>query len=326
MFERIILITRQTRLAELVHRFNTIGQARFYIEHCGADFDLYLHEDETYRRAVKDVQRHLASFGLKTQTVDRSFLPNFLFADKDIVCAIGQDGIVANTAKYVGTQPLVGINPDPATIDGVLVTTPVHQAGDCVKQILGGTARARAVTLAEARFSDGQRMLAFNDLFIGVRTHVSARYRLDFAGASEEQSSSGIIVSTGAGSTGWLSSAFNMASAICQLEGLPPVTAERLDWSSSELLFVVREPFISKHSGARIAAGRIKPEAPLVIESHIASGGAIFSDGIEDDYIAFNAGTTATITRANHQVMLVLPESAGSLPASVGATPCVALS
>ena len=64
---------------------------------------------------------------------------------------------------------------------------------------------------------DGQRLLAFNDLFIGARTHVSARYRVEYAGKQEQQSSSGLLVSTGAGSTGWLSSVMNMPSAVAKL-------------------------------------------------------------------------------------------------------------
>ena len=52
-----------------------------------------------------------------------------------------------------------------------------------------------------ARLNDGQRLLAFNDFLIGHRTHVSARYRLTWHGRTETQSSSGILVSTGAGST-----------------------------------------------------------------------------------------------------------------------------
>ncbi|MEI9866324.1 MAG: hypothetical protein WDN00_17560 [Limisphaerales bacterium] len=45
--------------------------------------------------------------------VDRSFLPNFVFAPEDTVVTLGQDGLVANTLKYLDGQPVVGVNPDP---------------------------------------------------------------------------------------------------------------------------------------------------------------------------------------------------------------------
>lgn len=305
MYERIILITRETRLQELTRRFNTVGQAKFYIEHSGADFACYEREDRLYQEAVQAVLRSL-NLVLPIQVMDRSFLPNFLFTDRDIVIAIGQDGIVANTAKYIGQKPLIGINPDPATIDGILVTTRAEKAGGLVKKLFAGNAYIKKVTMAEATFSDGQHMLAFNDLFIGARSHVSARYRLEYDGQSEEQSSSGIIVSTGAGSTGWLSSAFNMASALCRWQGQKLMLPNRMDWSAPELFFVVREPFISRHSAATVCTGKIDQDNELVIESHIPQGGTIFSDGIEDDFITFNSGTTATIRTAAHQASLVL--------------------
>ena len=43
----------------------------------------------------------------------------------------------------------------------------------------------RNVTLAEVVLIDGQRLLAFNDLFIGARTHVSARYRVEFYASAQ---------------------------------------------------------------------------------------------------------------------------------------------
>ena len=54
--KKIVLVTRATRLAELVARFNTVGQAQFYVEHLGADFSDYLREDETYQRALGEAQ------------------------------------------------------------------------------------------------------------------------------------------------------------------------------------------------------------------------------------------------------------------------------
>src|SRR5262245_8534697 len=123
--QKIVLVTRPTRLAELVVRFNTVSQARFYIEHQGADFSDYQREDETYHRALIETQAALGRMGY-VQTVDRGFLPNFVFAPDDTVVTLGQDGLVANTLKYLDGQPVVGVNPDPARWDGKLL--PFHLA------------------------------------------------------------------------------------------------------------------------------------------------------------------------------------------------------
>src|SRR5206468_7808416 len=100
---KIVLVTRPTRLAELVIRFNTVSQARFYVEHQGADFGDYLREDETYHHALVETQGILAQTG-HVQTVDRAFLPNFIFSPDDTVVTLGQDGLVANTLKYLNGQ------------------------------------------------------------------------------------------------------------------------------------------------------------------------------------------------------------------------------
>ena len=120
MFEKLVLVTRKTRLGELLERVPTKGQARFSLEQAGLDFDDYQDEDDTYRRAVDQVQSALHGL-LKVQRLDRALLSTFLFSEKDVVVALGQDGLVANAAKYVGAQPLVGVNPDPKRFDGVLL-------------------------------------------------------------------------------------------------------------------------------------------------------------------------------------------------------------
>lgn len=304
-FEKIVLVTRKTRLAELVERFNTVAQAKFYIEHAGGDFAEYQVEDEVYRHSAEIVRRSL-DIGLKFQEVDRVLVPTFTFLPEDIVVTLGQDGLVANTAKYIGKQPLIAVNPDPERFDGILLPFLPQQARDALEKVLENKSRIRRVTLAEARLSDGQRLLAFNDLFVGAQTHVSARYSIRWGKNEEPQSSSGVLVSTGAGSTGWVSSVFNMASGVAVLTGARAVRPLRLDWEDRRLLFVVREPFASHHSKANIIAGLIEQQQGLELESLMPSGGVIFSDGMETDYLQFNSGAKAVIKAAAETAQLAV--------------------
>lgn len=306
MYEKIVLVTRKTRLEGLVERFNTRSQARFYIEHSGGNFVLYEQEHDTYQSALDNLRRALEGLG-KLQVIERGYLPNFLFSETDLVVTIGIDGLVVNTAKYLDGQPLVAVNPDPAHIDGVLLPFTVASAPAAVKQVLAGKARLRQVSMAQASLNDGQNLLAFNDLFIGVKSHISARYRIRAGAQEENQSSSGIIVSTGAGATGWLSSLFNMANGLQAGFGNPGqhVSAPALDWEADQLIFVVREPFLSKTSGSSIVCGAVTSATPLVLESQMPEGGVIFSDGVESDFLAFNAGSTATIGIAPRKTRLV---------------------
>ena len=304
MYEKIVVITRKTRLQELVERFNTLGQAKFYIEHAGGDFAEYVAEDDAYRRSL-DVVQHALDFDVKTQFVDRAFLPTFLFAEQDIVVTLGQDGLVANTAKYVKGQPIVAVNPDPKRFDGILLPFLPQEVHGTLGAVLEAKEHVIRVTMAEAAFSDGQRMRAFNDLFIGPKSHVSARYVLKFGKQSETQSSSGILVSTGAGSTGWLSSVFNMSAGVAKWCGGKAGAAVRMKWDDPRLAFVVREPFRSNHSSADLVAGMIEGGGELVLESIMPSGGCVFSDGTEADFVEFNSGAIVTVRASEHGARLV---------------------
>jgi hypothetical protein len=302
--EKIVLVTRPTRLEELIARFNTRGQAKFYIEHAGGDFGDYERAHDAYARAHDAVWRAL-EFGVPKQEVDRALVPTFLFGNHDVVVTLGQDGLVANTAKYAIQRPLVAVNPDPERFDGILLPFAVEEARGAVGAVFGGAFRSRSVTLAEARLNDGQRLLAFNDLFIGARSHVSARYRLRAPNDRESQSSSGILVSTGAGSTGRLSSVFTMAAGITSFCGGSSGVPVRLGWEDRRLVYVVREPFTSRHSSSRHVAGWIDETTPLVLDSLMPSGGVIFSDGVESDFLRFDAGAVATIGVAAERATLV---------------------
>jgi len=305
MYKKLVIVTRKTRLQELIERFNTGSQAKFYIEHAGGDFGDYEREDDAYSRALQVLRLDL-DFGLPQQVVDRSLVPTFEFTKEDLVVTLGQDGLVANTAKYVGCQPIVAVNPDPARFDGLLLPFQETEARAAVSCVISGKAAIREVTLAEVNLNDGQRLLAFNEFFVGTRSHISAQYRIKNKTGSEVQSSSGVLVSTGAGSTGWVSSAFNMAAGVSKFCGGHAGPAVRLRWEDPRLLYVVREPFLSRHSQVGIVAGTLEQGEELILESLMPSAGVIFSDGVESDFIDFNSGFFARIHAANQKANLVV--------------------
>jgi NAD kinase len=302
-----ILVRNKTRLEQLIERFNTKGQAQFYIESLGGEFAEYEEENARFQESFSLVQRQLSAV-VKNKVVERAFLPAFLFNPQQLVVVVGQDGLVANTAKYVGGIPIIAVNPEPARYDGVLLPFTPDSFLPAVRRVLSGRFKERTATLAEARLNDGQRLLAFNDLFIGAASHVSARYRIGYAGEQELHSSSGIIVSTPAGSTGWLSSIFNMTAGMARfLDSADPLPAPP-PLAGAELMFVVREAFRSQRTQAGITAGLVSEYAPLIIESLMPTNGVIFSDGVEADFLQFNAGAIATIGVAAEQARLVVPD------------------
>ena len=308
MYDRIVVVTRRTRLEELIARFNTRGQARFYIEHSAqgtGDFGEYEREHAAYERAVALVHR-ATDVGVPRHVIDRDLVPTYTFGEHDVVVAVGQDGLVANVAKYTLARPLLGVNPDPERFDGVLLPFLADGCAGAIATVFDGRASVRRVTLAEARLDDGQRLLAFNDLFIGARSHVSMRYVLARGSARESQSTSGVLVATGAGSTGWISSVFNMAAGVTTLAGGACGRPIRLDWDDRRLLFAVREPFVSRHSTAEHIAGVLEASETLHLQSQMPTGGVIFSDGVESDFLRFDAGAIATVRSSSSTASLVV--------------------
>ena len=303
---KVVLVTRRTRLEELVARHHTLAQARFYVERLGADFSDYLAENAAYTQALHVVVQALQGWG-RYQIVDRAFLPNFVFAEDDIVLALGQDGLVANTMKYLRGQPLVGINPEPSRWDGVLLPFAPGELSSLLPAISRDLRPIRAVTLAEAKLPDGQCLRAANDLFIGPRSHTSALYEIELGGRSEMQSSSGLIVSTGLGSTAWMRSIVTGSLGIARslAPERTPFEYAPLAWDSRELRFAVREPFPSRSSGTEFVFGTVSETSPMKVRSRMPENGVIFSDGIEADFLRFTAGMEAVVTLAQDQGHLV---------------------
>lgn len=350
--DKIIVVTRPTRLEDSVRRFNTKSQAKFFVESRGQSFDDYELEEENYQRAKDQVLRSLPR-DMQLQVIDRSFLSNFQFSARDLVLTLGQDGLVVNVAKYLAGQPILAVNPDPDRFDGVLLPFHFSEVTAALQRFESGALNSRPISMARVDLNDGQKLFAFNDFFLGANTHTSARYSIQHGKYSERHSSSGVIVSTPAGSTGWLSSLYNMAEGVHEFlypepaaamprmkmsasakaasargpsaqppdddEPAPPKPKRKktapagrertLDWEERRLLFMVREPFRSKWSQADLVAGEIQENQELVIESHMPEGGVIFSDGMVDDFLEFNSGSTARFHLAKKTTNLLVPRT-----------------
>jgi NAD kinase len=305
---KIVLVLRPTRLDELVARFNTVQQAQFYIEHLGADFSDYLREHRRYHETAAEAERILRDLG-RLQKLERRYLPNYVFGPDDNIVVLGQDGLVANTLKYLDGQRVVGVNPDAARWEGVLLPFTVEDLPRVMPEEIRRKRPIKSVTMAKATLNNGQVLLAVNDLFVGQRSHVSARYKIEIGGHEEQRSSSGVIVSTGLGSTGWLKSIYAgwlVTTATLLKKKISTVKDGSFAWDADYLQYFVREPYPSRITGANIVIGRVSNQNPMTIVSQMPENGVIFSDGIESDYLEFNSGTRAIINVAEKQGLLAV--------------------
>ncbi len=300
---KIILITQKTRLEQLIARYNTAGQAEFYITHHGGDFSEYQHQHETYQNALHKTEEILRQFG-RVQILEKEYLTNYIFGEKDLIIVLGRDGLVVNAMKYLDRQKVIGVNPDISQYDGILLPF----VPEDLKKLLPEAEQRplKSITLASALLNDGQKLYAVNDLFIGQKTHVSARYEISLDGKSEMQSSSGVIISTGLGATGWLKGILAGASGIDSYYGIQKTLPipKNFRYDSDYLYFSVREPFPSKTTGTNIVFGKIQHQ--MQIFSYMPENGVIFSDGMEADFLEFNSGASVTIQTADKTGNLII--------------------
>jgi hypothetical protein len=209
--------------------------------------------------------------------------------------------------KYLDGQPLVGVNPEPARFDGVLLPFQPMDLARILPDVEKDRRQAQSVTMAEAVLSDGQRLLGVNDLFIGPRTHTSARYEIELGDRKESQSSSGIIVSTGLGSSAWMRSIVTGSLAIAAAYGSDAGNVYRAwSWDKRMLQFAVREPFPSRTSQTSMVFGQVDGNDRLILRSLMPENGVIFSDGIEADFLGFTSGMVASIGVAKRAGTLVV--------------------
>lgn len=292
---RVVIVTRPTAYERLLQQHGTLGQARFFLERRGQSLEALETIHSAQEQALKTVDAGIPT-DWRRGRVSREELDRFLFEPKDIVVAVGQDGLVANVAKYLEGQSVIGINPSPQHYPGVLVPHPPDKARPLLIATASSVAAIQARMMVEARLDDGQRLLALNEVFVGHISHQSARYRLHWDGREERQSSSGLIISSGTGSTGWARSIHQERDSKIHL----PSPTE------PALAFFVREAWPSSTSGTEITEGRIEGDAYLEIISEMDEGGVAFGDGIESDRIELLWGQRLKIGLAKIRLNLVV--------------------
>ncbi|MDQ1650987.1 MAG: hypothetical protein QOI35_187 [Cryptosporangiaceae bacterium] len=292
---RVVVVTRPSERDELIARHGTRAAAEFYLrsrEGTLADADA---RHGALASALATVGAAIPVHWRRGH-VDRSDLDRFLFAPEDIVIVAGQDGLVANVAKYLDGQPVIGVDPEPGRNPGVLVR---HQAAS-VRDLLGAVVAGRAVlgrrVMAAATLDDGQVLTGLNELYVGHASHQSARYVLRTAdGRTERQSSSGVLAGTGTGSTGWCASIAHDRDAGPLL---PAPDADTLCW-------FVREAWPSPATGATLTAGELSHGSTLELTCE-SDRLVVFADGVEADHLTLAWGQRITLGTAPRHLNLVL--------------------
>jgi hypothetical protein len=293
---RVVLAHRRSELEELLDRHATFGQAEFFLRSRGRDIAEVQARHDAIEAAITTVSRSLPD-DLRQARVERGDLDRYLFGPEDVIVVVGQDGLVANVAKYLSGQPVIGVDPEPGRNAGVLVPFAPDRAGAQVAAVIRGAAQVSERAMVQAELDDGQRLVALNDVYVGSPGHQSSRWVLTVPQrGSERQSCSGLIAGTGTGSTGWSAS---LASDRSLAQVLPPADSDWIAW-------FVREAWPSRATGTQLGAGDLEPGTVLEVtaESDLL---VAFGDGIERDRLTVGWGQRLRVGLAPTRLRLVMP-------------------
>jgi len=292
---RAVVVHRRSELDELVDRHGTRGQVEFFLRTRGRDLADVQARHDALDDALR-VTRAAVPTDWRRGDVERSDLHRFAFDPGDVCLVVGPDGLVANTAKYLRDQPVIGVDPEPGRNAGVLVRHRAAQVARALADVMRGEAVVEARALVRASLDDGSSLDALNDVYVGHVGHQSARYRLTTPDGDERQSSSGVVVTTGTGATGWATS---LARGRADAPALPGHADDTLAW-------FVREAWPSPTTGAARTAGLLtaRQELAIVVESDAL---VLFGDGLEADRLTATWGQTVRLGVSERRLRLVAP-------------------
>jgi NAD+ kinase len=195
--------------------------------------------DVENRRSLGDLTAHLARRGIEFDAVFRgSYAARRRY---DLVISLGGDGTFFAAARHLRDTPILGVNSDPANSLGLWTCSDRTNFRDPLERALAREATpTRIYRMAIAINGKPVRETAFNDVLIAHRNPAAmTRYRLHVGAAQEDQRSSGVWISTAAGSTA----------------GIRSAGGRRMPISSRRLQYLVREPYTWPQRRYRLPRG-----------------------------------------------------------------------
>ncbi|MBI4095410.1 MAG: NAD(+)/NADH kinase [DPANN group archaeon] len=252
--------------------------------------------DEHYA-ALNHVRKVLESLGIPYQRVYQPYAAFEEFKGRDLVISVGGDGTVLNTAHYITDEtPVLTVKSDGRS-KGALCLFDATEFQRIIEDIVSDNHKTELWTRVEGRLGN-KTDLALNDILVGPKySPGAARYNIRFSDTEEKQISSGVITSTGAGSTGWY---VNIAGN----NGTFSRTAQ-------ELRFIARE--YRTDAGYTLTKGTLGPSDVLEIRSLMNIDGIVSFDGDTQKRMhSFARGETIQMRISDKPLHVVVPQNSVS--------------
>ncbi len=198
----------------------------------------------------------------------------------DLVITVGGDGTVLDASHTIRESPLLAVNSNPGRSVGYFCACDADEFAQHLEEFATGRAGMTVLHRLEIRLNDSLiEIPCLNDLLVAnSNPAVMSRYEITAGERSETQASSGVWISTPAGSTGALRSA---GGPVMPLGG-------------AMLQYLVREPHMPREVSYRLLRGVRHMREGLELQS-LMDDGRIYIDGPHKD-LRFNIGDRMSLS------------------------------
>ncbi len=268
-------LSNQRRFPKLKGLFNSEEIKRFRMTH------------EAHFFALSHVEAVLKDKGLKYIKICRG--TSIDYGRFDFIITFGGDGTFLEAVRNIKKQLIWGVNSDPSWSVGRFCSGNPRSFEAMLNDVLKNKFNSKIFNRLQLVFNnDLQSMDVLNDILICHQNPgAMSRYILKIGSTKEEQKSSGVWVSTAAGSTG----------------GIFSSGGKRLDDRSPLIQYRSRELYIGSGTKYHLKGNVLKPQQHLSITSLMREG-VVFVDG-PHVCLPFSFGTNLKICKSTHPLRVI---------------------
>lgn len=266
----ILLVPKITKVEWDMHRLKlTEKELRDFYKKENLNAEKIFDSHEKQKSSLKRIKQILEG----CKVVERNSLTKEDVKNSKLVISFGGDNHFNYVSHFCDSNLVVGVNSDPERSVGAMTYFNVDSFEFFLPSLLNDDFEIEEWPRIEIEV-DGKMIetLCVSEIFIGESDRVNmSRHILKLNGNEEEQKGSGIVVTTGTGSTGWYDSACRYIFS----EG------NKFGKTSKELRFVLTEPFNGKYSKYNMLNGVVKDGENLEIVSLSDSDAVLSIDSLK---------------------------------------------
>jgi len=225
----------------------------------------------TEKQTLHVVEKTLKKYNVDYTISKRERLNKKLFQNKDFVIAVGGDGTFLRASHFIFDKiPVLGVNSDPRYKEGFFMAATKKNFNGIMEKILKNDYKIKKLHRLEAYIGKKKvPELALNEFYVSSeKEYRTARYYLTIRGKRERQKSSGIIISTAAGSYAWIKSA----------------GGKQLPLNLDKFEYMVREPYCGRISAKCVLVNGILDKDEKIIVKFELGDGILIADSLSEEH------------------------------------------